>query len=265
MTAGVYDYEVLAVRYGVLNGRRSEHFYRYSTYAEPDGPLQMDYFFWIVRDDSTIVLVDTGYHPDMIRNRPGRVCVIPPMEALERLSIAPEDVSHIVVTHFHFDHIGNLKSFPNARFTLQRRELDFWTGPHGARAAAAASVEQSEIAFLCDAMAAGRVDCLEGDADLRPGISCLLVPGHCPGQQVVLVRTEKPVLLASDALHFYEEMDRRRPFEVFFDLEGMYRAYDTFRAFEQAGTTIVAGHDPLVMERFPALDPTIPDLGVKIT
>lgn len=258
------DYEILAVRYGVLEGTRAGHFYRYSSYGEPDRPLTLDYFFWIVRDDSHTILVDTGYHPDMIKNRPGRVCLIPPMDALDRLSIAPEDVSRIVVTHFHFDHIGNLASFPNARYSLQRRELDFWAGPYGALPAAAASVEQSEIAFLREALDAGRVDCLDGDAELAPGIFARLVPGHCPGQQVVLVDTERPVLLASDALHFYEEMERHMPFEVFFDLEDMYRSYDLFARLEREGTTIVAGHDPALMTRFPALDPAMPDLGVKI-
>lgn len=258
------DYEIIAVRFAELDGLRSEHYYRYSVYDQPDGPLHMDYYFWILRNDTETILVDTGFHPDAIRHRPGRTCLIPPMEALAKLGIAPEDVTRIVVTHLHYDHIGNLHLFPNARFSIQRKELDYWTGPYGTRPAAAASTEAGEIAFVAEALAAGRVDVLDGDTEVRPGISTFLVPGHCPGQQVVLIDTPTPVLLASDALHFYEEMTDNRPFEIFFDLEDTYRSYDLLRGMEQDGVILVAGHDPAVMTRFEPLDPDNPGFAVRI-
>lgn len=258
------DHEVIAVRIGEMHGLRSEHFYRYSVYDLPDGPLHMDFYFWVLRSDTETILVDTGFDPDALRHRPGRTCLIPPMQALAELDIAPEDVTHVVVTHLHYDHIGNLRYFPNARFSVQRKELDYWTGPYATRPAAAATTEADEIAFLVEALADGRVDVLDGDTEVRPGISTMLVPGHCPGQQVVLVDTPTPVLLASDALHFYEEMTDDRPFEIFFDLEDTYRSYDLLRAMEDQGITVVAGHDPEVMTRFEPLDPDNPGFAVRI-
>jgi len=59
------------------------------------------------------------------------------------------------------------------------------------------------------------------------------------------------VVLASDALHFYEEVERDRPFAILADLPGMYRAYDTLAQLAaQPRTHLVAGHDPLVRTRF---------------
>lgn len=244
--------EVLAVRYGSMGSTRSHQFYRYGAYREADGPISLDYFFWAIRRGDETILIDTGYHPDAAASRPGRVCHIPPVEALAALGIGVDQVSTVVVTHFHFDHIGNLAAFPNARYVVQRKELAYWTGPHGARRAVAASVEPGEIAFIDEANRSGRVDLIDGDAELAPGVSAILVGGHCPGQQVVRVDGGQPLILCSDALHFREEMDRYMPFNVLFDVEKMYTTYEAFNEWEAAGATIVPGHDPRVMADYPA-------------
>jgi glyoxylase-like metal-dependent hydrolase (beta-lactamase superfamily II) len=241
---------VLAVRYGTMETTRAHQFHRYAVYHEPDAQLKMDYFFWVIRNGEETILVDSGYHPRAIEHRPGRQCLIPPVEALQSLGVDCDQVSTVVVTHFHFDHIGNLSAFPNARYVVQRRELSFWTGPHARRAAVAASVEPTEIQFLADAQAAGRVDLVDGDHQVAEGIRVILVGGHCPGQQVVFLDGARPLVLCSDALHFSEEMERYMPFSVLFDLQAMYEAYDTFNRWAAEGATVVAGHDPRVMSDF---------------
>jgi glyoxylase-like metal-dependent hydrolase (beta-lactamase superfamily II) len=241
---------VIAVRYGVMESSRARQFYRYDAYREPDGPITLDYFFWAIPRREGTILIDSGYHPDAIARRPGRVCLIPPTEALASVGIDPDQVSLVVVTHFHFDHIGNLAAFPNARYLVQRKELEYWTGPHGQRQAVASSVEEKEIRFIVDAEQAGRVDLIDGDCQVADGIWARLVGGHCPGQQVVTVGHDRPLVLCSDALHFREEMERYMPFNVLFDVAQMYRAYDLFNELAAAGATIVPGHDPAVMADF---------------
>ena len=241
---------VIAVRYGSMDSSRSHQFYRYDAYGEPDAPIRLDYFFWAIPRSEGTILVDSGYHPSAIAHRPGRECLAPPVEALASIGIDADQVSQVVVTHFHFDHIGNLAAFPNARYLVQRSELEFWTGPHGRRAAVAASVEQGEIQFIVEAEQAGRVDVIDGDCEIAEGISARLVGGHCPGQQVVTVGPGRSLVLCSDALHFREEMDRYMPFNVLFDVAKMYRAYDLFNEWAADGATIVPGHDPAVMSDF---------------
>jgi glyoxylase-like metal-dependent hydrolase (beta-lactamase superfamily II) len=72
---------------------------------------------------------------------------------------------------------------------------------------------------------------------------------------VVSVATESgSVVLASDAMHYYEEVERDRPFAIVADLEGMYRSFDALREMRsQPGCVLVAGHDPAVMTRFPTV------------
>jgi glyoxylase-like metal-dependent hydrolase (beta-lactamase superfamily II) len=258
--------EVIAVRYATRQTAKSEVFYRYHSYGEPDAAIRMDYFFWILRDGPRTVLVDTGFDP-RVGERRGRTCLCPPVETLARLGVAPESVSQIVLTHLHYDHTGNLDAFPQAELVVQRRELEFWSGPEASRYQFAELVEPEEIAYLLDARRNGRLRYLEGSGPVGPGISAICVGGHSPGQQVTLVNGPRgPVVLASDALHYYEEIERDRPFEIVVDLGEMYRAYDTLRELSaRPGAVLVAGHDPAVLERFPTLGGDADGLAVRVT
>ena len=67
-------YEVAALRYGTRETRKSECYYRWDSYGEPDAPIGMDYFFWVLRNGGETIVVDTGFHPDVGARR-GRTLV----------------------------------------------------------------------------------------------------------------------------------------------------------------------------------------------
>jgi hypothetical protein len=102
--------------------------------------------------------------------------------------------------------------------------------------------------------AAGRLTLAGRSHQVAPGIELTEVGGHTPGQAVVNVAAGPGrLLLASDAVHYYEELERDRPFTTVVNLADMYAAFDQIREMEQdAGTRVIAGHDPAVAERFPA-------------
>ena len=107
-------------------------------------------------------------------------------------------------------------------------------------------VEQDEIARIVEARSAGRVREIDGTEEVFDGITAITVGGHSPGQQMLAVATVGgKVVLTSDAVHFYEELELERPFAVIADLEEMYRAYDLLRELaREPGTVLVPGHDP---------------------
>jgi glyoxylase-like metal-dependent hydrolase (beta-lactamase superfamily II) len=75
-----------------------------------------------------------------------------------------------------------------------------------------------------------------------------------------------PVLLTSDAVHYYVEVENDWPFIIATDLPEFYLALDTVRELsEKPGVAYVAGHDPEVMNRFPPIDPSNPSLGVRVS
>ncbi len=248
------SYEVLAVRYGTRQASAADVVLSFGVYGEPDRPLGMDYFFWVVRGPARTVLVDTGFSPQGGAAR-GRTTLLDLPAALRAAGVRPDEVGQVVVTHAHYDHIGGLPAFGAAEVIMTRAEYEFWTGPMGTRELFAHAAEASEISHLRALRAAGRLTLTGASYQVAPGIELTQVGGHTPGQAVVTVHTGAGrVILASDAVHYYEELERDRPFSTVANLADMYAAFDQIRELEQdAGTRVVAGHDPRVRDRFPAL------------
>ena len=246
------QYEVLAVRYGTRQASAAEVFLNYHAYREPDRPLGMDYFFWVARNPARTVVIDTGFSPAGGAAR-GRTMLMDTVPALRAAGIAPDEVAQVVLTHAHYNHVGGLPAFTgtDAEVIMTRDEYDFWTGPMGRRGQFAHATEASELSHLRALREAGRLTLAGQSHTIAPGLELTQVGGHTPGQAVVTVAAAGgPVVLASDAVHYYEELERDRPFSTVANLADMYAAFDQIREMGDGGARVVAGHDPLVAERF---------------
>jgi glyoxylase-like metal-dependent hydrolase (beta-lactamase superfamily II) len=247
------SYEVYTLRFASRHGSKAKEFYGYQWYGEPDEPCSLDYLFWLVRNHHRTILVDCGYsreaaHTRYRHNHPNN----DPLEVLALMDVAPSDVDHVVVSHMHYDHCGNLRQFPNATFSIARKEYEFCTGPYGDRRAAAGPVDPSAVITLQELVQDGRVRLIDDSEVLFPGLRVTRLGAHTPGHMMTEITVSSGhVVLASDAIHFYEEMTSDRPFWFFFDLIGMYRNYEILRQLAaQPGTSVVPGHDPEIMRRF---------------
>lgn len=258
-------FEAYALRYGSAVVNKADKYYRYETYGEPDESVDIFFYFWLLRNREHTVLVDCGFGQEMAASR-GFTGELSPEELLARFEVRPEDVDHIILSHMHFDHMGNISEFPNATITVARAELDFCTGPHAERPLLFHSHETDEVAQLLQLREQGRVDLIDEATEVIPGIVAHPIGGHTPGLTVVDVTTAKgQVVLASDAIHFYEQLEKDRPYWIFTDLAGMYAGYDFLRELEaRPNSWIVSGHDPQVMTRFEAIDEECVDLSSPV-
>jgi len=259
------DYEVMAVRYATRTTSASQVYLNFESYGEANRPVVMDYFFWVARNDDRIVVIDTGFTP-AVGEAKGRTMTCPVPQALMRLGVDAAAVETVVITHGHYDHTGNAGLFENAAFVMSGIDLDFWSGPMARRSQFAHSVEYVDIEYLLELEAESRLERMTGERTIAPGISALEVGGHTPGQMIVLVQGRKgPVLLTSDAAHYYDELSLDRPFLVVADLIGMYEAFDIVNEMTaEKRAALVVGHDPQIFERFPPLDPADPGFGVLV-
>lgn len=244
-------YQVLAVRYGTRRTTKSHMFLRYERYGEPNASIDMAYYFWVARNDRHTVLVDCGYSEQAAVSR-GRTRFASPLSLLRGLGITEDMVDHLVLTHAHYDHIGNLGAFRNAEVVVAAAEYEFWSGPHAHRHHFGHTVEPADLQALRQVVERGRARLVTDETTIVPGIRVIPVGGHTPGSMVVTVQAEVgSILLASDALHFYEELELDRPSSTVANLPEMYAAYELMREHRRRQGIVVPGHDPAVAERFP--------------
>ena len=136
---------------------------------------------------------------------------------------------------------------------MTEAEYDFWTSPMAAPQRSSPRTRAGGDRLLRQARAEDRLTLFTGQHTLAAGIELIEVGGHTPGQLIVVGAGGRraPSCSPPTPLHFYEEVERDRPFAILADLPAMYRAYDTLAQLAaQPGTHLVAGHDPLVRARF---------------
>ncbi len=255
------NFEVYALKYATRDAQSSEHFYGHDIH---DYPMPMDYFVWAVVSDEYRIVVDAGFTAEVAARR-GREHLRCPAESLQQLGIHCARVSCVILTHLHYDHVGNLEKFPAATFVVQDEEMAFWTGRYAGREHFRNIVEVQDIVHLVRENFNGRVRFVDGSNEVVPGITVHRVGGHAAGLQVVRVHTAKGnVVLASDASHFYANIEEDRPFSVITDLRQMYEALDVVRALADSPEHIVPGHDPEVMKRYPPASPGLEGIAVRI-
>jgi glyoxylase-like metal-dependent hydrolase (beta-lactamase superfamily II) len=242
-------YEVYSLCFARVPERRvHENFLRRDMH---DGPMPMDFNLWILRNAHRTVLVDTGFGKRAADER-RRPLDFDPVDALSRLGIDPDAIEDIILTHLHFDHARNIERFGKARFHVQDSEVGFATGRCMCEPHLRFPFDVEDVVTLVRHTFASRVVFHDGDATPLPGISLHAVPGHTSGIQAVRVMTNRgPIVLASDASHFYANYLRRGPFSVTVDAIATLRSYDRLRQLAGSVERIIPGHDPRVRALYP--------------
>lgn len=242
-------YEVFAVKYAHHARRAAENFIG----GDPhDGPMPLDYFVWLVRGEGREIVVDTGFSAAVAAKR-GREHLRCPAAGLGQLGVDCSKVRDVVITHLHYDHVGNFDLFPAAALHLQDLEMRYATGRHMHEAKHGGAYDVEDVVGMVRRAFAGRVRFHDGDAEILPGVSVHLIGGHTMGLQVVRVQTRRGrLVLASDASHFYANMEQQRPFPIVWSVKDMVDGYGRLRELADSPAHIIPGHDPLVLERYPA-------------
>lgn len=257
------SYEVLAVRYATFAGRRArDNLLRADGHA--DAPYPLDFYIWVIRNADRTIVVDTGFDLAEAARR-NRQVIREPRDALAAAGIDAAHVRDVIVTHMHFDHAGGIGQFPGATFHLQDAEMVFATGRYMAHPHFSHPFGVEVTCDMVRAVYRGRVTFHDGAAEIAPNVTVHRVGGHSAGLQVVRVLTGQGwMVLASDAVHLYENLREDNPFPLVCHLGDMYEAFRTVRRLASAPGLIIPGHDPLVAACFPALRAETADSVLKL-
>jgi glyoxylase-like metal-dependent hydrolase (beta-lactamase superfamily II) len=245
-------YEILALKYARLAERK-----RFESFIAADdhaAPHPIDYFVWVIRNRERTIVVDTGFDAAEGARR-GRRIDRTPAAALEQVGVSAAAVDQVILTHLHYDHAGTLGAFPKARFHLQAAEMAYATGPCMCHAHLRHPFTAEHVCEMVRNVYSGRVAFHDGDAEIAPGITVHKIGGHSRGLQCVKVATTGgPVVLASDASHFYENFEMGKVFPVTIDIADVLDGYTRLVKLAGSPRRVVPGHDPLVLERYPPIN-----------
>jgi glyoxylase-like metal-dependent hydrolase (beta-lactamase superfamily II) len=255
------EYELFAIRYATRAATRSANFLGGDAH---DGPMPMDYFVWLARSKTRTFVIDLGFTAEVAEKRK-RDYIRSPLEGLAKLDVDAAQVEDVVITHLHYDHVGTFDRFPRARFHLQDEEMEYATGRYMRHKRFNHGYEVDDVVGMVRLVYKDRVKFHRGDAELAPGLSVHHVGGHTAGLQCVRVFTKRGwVVLASDTSHYYEHFETDRSFTTVFHVGQTLEGYDILHRLADSPQHIVPGHDPLVMQRYPAPSPELEGIAVRL-
>jgi glyoxylase-like metal-dependent hydrolase (beta-lactamase superfamily II) len=207
---------------------------------------------WLLKGPSgRTVLVDAGFYRDKFMQRWKPADYVRPDTAVARVGVTPGDVSDLIISHVHWDHLDGVDLFPRARLWIQRAEYEYYVGPDGQRRHE--GIDADDAAVLARLKASGRLALVDGDGQqILPGITVYTGGRHTYASQYVGVRTRAGrAIIASDNVYLYENLERRLPIAQTFDARSNLAAQARMLELAASPRLIVPGHDPAVFERFP--------------
>jgi glyoxylase-like metal-dependent hydrolase (beta-lactamase superfamily II) len=244
------QYEVYAVRYATLSDFPVAALIKG---ADPARKLDIAMTVWLVKGNGRVVLVDSGFYREQFLKQWKPKDFMKPSEALAELGVKPEDVTDVIITHMHWDHADGMDLFPQARIWVQKDEYAYYTGEAWQRKDTHGGIDKDDVLAVVRLNLEGRVGLVNGDAqEIIPGITCYTGGKHTYQSQYVGVRTKSGmVVLASDNMYLYENLERHIPIAQTLDADSNLRAQDRMKQIATAPRLIIPGHDPAVFEKFP--------------
>jgi glyoxylase-like metal-dependent hydrolase (beta-lactamase superfamily II) len=248
-TTPTTKYEVVAIRYATIPDFAVSDLIKG---ADPSRKIDIAMYVWLVRGGGRNVLVDSGfYRPEFFKSWK-IVDFVRPDEAVARAGVKADEITDVIVTHMHWDHAGSVDLFPKAQVWIQRDEYAYYTGAAWQEGGKHGGVTLADLTTMLRANTEGRLHLVDGDREILPGIRVYTGGRHTWASQYAVVdAVPGHVVLASDNLYLYENLDKHLPIAQTFDAASNLRAQDRMRTLASEPRLIIPGHDPAVLTRFP--------------
>ena len=243
------DYEVYAVRYATVPAFRVSGLI---AGADTSRRLDIAMMVWLLKGpNGRNVVVDAGFYRDDFVTRWKPTNFLKPSDAVAKLGVRPEDVTDVIISHVHWDHLDGVDLFPKARVWIQREEFDHHIDSAGTVKDRA--IDAGDAKKLAAIAREGRVMLVDGDAkEIIPGITVYTGGKHTFASQFATVHIAGgTVVVASDNMYLYENLARHVPIAQTLDSASNLRTQTRMTTLASEQRFIVPGHDPDVFVRFP--------------
>jgi hypothetical protein len=245
------QYEVYAVKYSaaIHDSTITKH--------EKDS-VNIDFMIWLIKGNGKYILMDAGYlysvesakNFDMIDD-------LRPDSTLQKNTLKPEEITDIILSYQHLDHINNIDLFPNAQVWVQKDDYTFFTTAAWQKGGVNSEFNRKEVKKLIDVHSAGRVTLFEGyNKEIIDGLKIFPGSRNPSLPQYALIKTSLGnMALASDNIWIYYNSDFVTPAPSFrtFDANGYIKAMQKMQMLVNDEKLIVPGYEGSAFTKFPII------------
>ena len=219
-----------------------------------DQKVEIAMVVWLIRGGGHTILFDSGFHRDTFVKDFPMTDYLRPDKAVVTAGVKPEEVTDVVISHAHWDHMGGIDLFPKANIWIQKEEYHYYTmdawqpgGNHG-------GIDPEDAKELLQVNSEGRMHLVDGDnVEIFPGIRAYTGARHTYASQYLRVEGNPTFVLASDNCYFYLNLSSHLASATFSDADHAANIAAQSRMIDLAGSPdrVVPGHDALQFQKFP--------------
>jgi glyoxylase-like metal-dependent hydrolase (beta-lactamase superfamily II) len=254
-------YEIYALKYF---GLHSVPVSELSMGASKKDTMDMYFMFWLIKgNNGKNILVDAGFLSDLdiVKELHGSF-YIRPDSVLSELNIKADEITDIILSHPHWDHIDGVSLFPKAHVWIQKEDYNYFVGEAWQKEGRHGGFYKRDVDSLVSLNIAGKLTLVDGDdKEIIPGIKVYTGSRHTFNSQYVLVQTGgDKVILASDNIWIYYNLEHLKssPYpDGTFDTTAYVRSMQRMKTLASNIKYIIPGHDPAIFSRFPMIKPDI--------
>ncbi len=247
------DYSIEAIRYGTIANFPLAGL---MMGAPKDEKIDIAMVVWLIRGGGHNILFDTGFHREVWLKTFPTADYLRPDEAVKSAGVKPEEVTDIVISHAHWDHMGGIDLFPKATVWIQKQEFAYYTGEAWQPGGKHGGIDPDDIKALVQLNTEGRLRLVDGDdVEILPGIRAYTGARHTFASQYIRVEGDPSFVLASDNCYLYRNLAEHKASATFSEADQPANIKNQQRMIELAGSAdrVVPGHDPRQFEKFPTL------------
>jgi glyoxylase-like metal-dependent hydrolase (beta-lactamase superfamily II) len=245
------DYAIYAIRYADSPGFATADLVMG---APKDEKVDIAFVVWLIRGGGHNILFDSGFHRERWFKEFPVKNFLRPDEAVKLAGVQPEEVTDIVISHAHFDHLDGIDLFPKATVWIQEEEYRYYTGPAWQPGGDHDGFDPDDMQYLVRLNTEGRLRLVKGDnVEILPGIRVYTGGHHTYAAQYVLVEGKPNFVLASDNAYLYRNLLTHTASATFTDDQWPANVKNQERMVQLAGSVdrVIPGHDPLQFQKFP--------------
>ena len=244
------DYSIYAIRYADSPGDLVSDMV---TGAPKDEKIDTVYAFWLIRGGGRNILFDSGFHRERWFKEWTILNYIRPDEAVKLAGVQPDEITDVVISHAHWDHMGGIDLFPKATIWIQKEEFRYYTGEAWQPGGNHGGIDAEDVQALARLNTEGRVRLIDGDdVEILPGIRTYTGGRHTYASQYLLVEGSPRFVLASDNAYLYRNLETHMASATFSEADHAGNIKNQQRMIQLAGALdrVVPGHDALQFQKF---------------